>query len=74
MSKHEKAVELIDSRIAALVKSSSGFHRGEASMAVEVAYALGAIDTNLHRHYVARLNKIIEREQVELMRKMGVTA
>jgi RNase P subunit RPR2 len=47
---------------------------GETSMAIEMAYTLGAIDIHLHRHYVARLRKIVEREQIELMRKMGMKA
>jgi RNase P subunit RPR2 len=74
MNKYDKAVDIIEARFSALTSSSSGMLHGETSMAIEMAYTLGAIDVHLHRHYVARLNKIIEREQVELMRKMGVKA
>lgn len=74
MNRHDQAVDIIEARLAALVTSSSGMLHGETSMAIEMAYTLGAIDIHLHRHYVTRLGKIVEREQVELMRKMGVTA
>jgi RNase P subunit RPR2 len=72
MNRHDQAVDIIEARISALIKSSSGMLHGETSMAIEMAYTLGAIDIHLHRHYVARLGKIIEREQIELMRKIGV--
>ena len=74
MNRHDQAVDIIEARFSALTKSGSGILHGETSMAIEMAYTLGAIDVHLHRHYVARLSKIIEREQEELMWKMGVTA
>jgi len=74
MNRHDQAVEIIEARFSALTSSSSGMLHGETSMAIEMAYTLGAIDIHLHRHYVERLRKIIEREQIELMRKMGVKA
>jgi len=74
MNRHDQAVDIIEARLAALIASNSGILHGETSMAIEMAYTLGAIDIHLHRHYVERLRKIIEREQVELMRKMGVKA
>lgn len=74
MNRREQAVDIIDSRFSALVNSSSGMLHGETSMAIEMAYTLGAIDTDLHRYYVARLGKIVQREHEETMRKMGMKA
>jgi RNase P subunit RPR2 len=74
MNKYDKAVDIIERRLSALAQSSSGMLHGETSMAIEMAYTLGAIDVHLHRHYVERLRKIIDREQIELMRKMGMKA
>lgn len=74
MNRHDQAVDIIEARFTALTSSSSGMLHGETSMAIEMAYTLGAIDIHLHRHYVARLRKIVEREQIELMRKMGMKA
>lgn len=71
MSRHEKAVDLIESRFDALRTSSSSMLHGETSMAIEMAYALGAINTDLHRHYVARRNKMIERDHQQTMESMG---
>lgn len=74
MTPHEIAVDLIEARFTALCKSSSAMLHGETSMAIEMAYALGAIDTDLHRHYNARRNKIIEREHQQTMERLGVSA
>lgn len=71
MNNHEIAVDLIESRFAALCKSGSAMLHGETCMAIEMAYALGAIDTALHRHYVERRSKIIEREYQQARERMG---
>ncbi|MDD2056576.1 hypothetical protein N5D52_14870 [Pseudomonas sp. GD03860] len=71
MSRHEKAVEIIDARFDALRQSSSAMLHGETSMAIEMAYALGAIGTDLYRHYVARRHKILERDHQQTMESMG---
>lgn len=74
MTKQEIAVGMIESRFDALRRSSSDVLHAEISMAVEMAYALGAIDLNLHRHYVERRNKFIELDHQKTMEKLGVKA
>lgn len=56
---HETALAMIDSRFVLLRDgdSSAQLH-AETSMAIEMAHALGAIDIDEHRHYVARLHRI----------------
>ncbi|WP_044271224.1 hypothetical protein [Pseudomonas fluorescens] len=68
---HETALDMIDSRFALLRdgNTSAQLH-AETSMAIEMAHALGAIDINEHRHYVARQDRIIERQHEELMQKL----
>ena len=68
---HETALNMIDSRFALLQdgNTSAQLH-AETSMAIEMAHALGAIDINEHRHYVARQDRIIERQHEELMQKL----
>ena len=68
---HETALNMIDSRFALLRdgNTSAQLH-AETSMAIEMAHALGAIDINEHRHYVARQDRIIERQHEELMQKL----
>ena len=39
-------------------------------MAIEMAYALGAIECEEHTHYIRRVNKILERNHTELMHKL----
>ncbi|MCM8743595.1 hypothetical protein [Pseudomonas koreensis] len=58
---HETALDMIDSRFALLREgdSSAQLH-AETSMAIEMAHALGAIDIDEHRHYVARLDRIYQ--------------
>lgn len=74
MTNQEIAVGMIESRFDALCRSGSPMLHGETSMAIEMAYALGAIDTDLHRHYNARREKIIEREHKQTMESLGVSA
>jgi len=68
---HETALDMIDSRFALLRdgNTSAQLH-AETSMAIEMAHALGAIDIEEHRHYVARQDRIIERQHEELMQKL----
>lgn len=64
MSRNNRiATDIIDSRIIALTSSgySDSLH-AEASMAIEISYALGAIDCGEHTHYTARLKRIFDRE------------
>jgi hypothetical protein len=69
---HDTALAMIDSRFALLLNgdSSPQLH-AETSMAIEMAYALGAIECAEHTYYVTRRNKIIEREHAELMEKLS---
>ncbi|MBW9238327.1 hypothetical protein I6U33_13370 [Pseudomonas carnis] len=56
---HQIAVDMIDSRFALLqAGDTSAAVHAEASMAVELAYSLGAIDIDEHRHYVERRDRI----------------
>ena len=68
---HETALDMIDSRFALLRdgNTSAQLH-AETSMAIEMAHALGAIDIEEHRYYVARQDRIIERQHEELMQKL----
>jgi hypothetical protein len=68
---HETALDMIDSRFALLRdgNTSAQLH-AETSMAIEMAHALGAIDIEEHRHYVARQDRIIERQHEELLQKL----
>lgn len=56
---HQIAVAMIDSRLDLLqAGETSAVVHAEASMAVELAYSLSAIDTGEHRFYTERLNHI----------------
>ncbi|MCP9731552.1 hypothetical protein NIM88_04010 [Pseudomonas sp. GBPI_506] len=60
---HQIAVDMIDSRFALLqAGETSAVVHAEASMAVELAYSLGAIDMDEHRHYVERRDRIYARQ------------
>ena len=60
---HQIAVDMIDSRFALLqAGDTSAAVHAEASMAVELAYSLGAIDMDEHRHYVERRDSIYARQ------------
>lgn len=69
--KHDVALGMIDSRFALLLdgNTSAQLH-AETSMAIEMAHALGAIDVEEHRHYVARQDRILDRQHRELMLKL----
>lgn len=69
---HDTALAMIDSRFVLLLNgdTSAQLH-AETSMAIEMAYALGAIDLEEHRYYVARRNRILEREHTELMTRLS---
>jgi hypothetical protein len=57
--KHDVALGMIDSRFALLLNGNSSAQlHAETSMAIEMAHALGAIDIDEHRHYVARQERI----------------
>jgi hypothetical protein len=60
---HQIAVDMIDSRFALLqAGETSAVVHAEASIAVELAYSLGAIDIDEHRHYVERRDRIYARQ------------
>ncbi|MCK3849966.1 hypothetical protein [Pseudomonas sp. W2Jun17] len=60
---HQIAVDMIDSRFALLqAGETSAVVHAEASIAVELAYSLGAIDMDEHRHYVERRDRIYARQ------------
>ena len=69
---HTVAVGMIDSRFKELLagNTSAQLH-AETSMAIEMAHSLGAIDLNEYTHYVARQNRIIERQHQDFMAKLG---
>lgn len=65
------ACGIIESRIDnMLAGDTSSSLESETSMAIEMAYALGAIQCEEHTHYVRRVNKILERNHTELMHKL----
>lgn len=68
---HDVALGMIDSRFALLLdgNTSAQLH-AETSMAIEMAHALGAIDISEHRHYVARQDRILDRQHQDLMQKL----
>ncbi|QLL11733.1 hypothetical protein [Pseudomonas chlororaphis] len=72
---HQIAIDMIDARFLAFARgeSSDSLH-AETSMAIEMAYSLGAISDAEHRHYVARRKRIIEREHDEFMARMSRSA
>lgn len=72
MSKHKIAVDMIDSRFLAFASggSSAALH-AETAMAIEMAYALGAIGSTEHTYYVARRHKIVELEHESTMARLG---
>ena len=60
---HQIAVDMIDSRFSLLqAGETSAVVHAEESMAVELAYSLGAIDMDEHRHYVERRDRIYARQ------------
>ena len=68
---HEIAVGMINSRFLKLrAGNTSAQLHAEVSMAYEMAHSLGAIDTNEHRHFVARQDRILERQHQDLMAKL----
>lgn len=61
MSRHQVAVDIIDSRFEKLhAGDTSPQLHAETSMAVEMAHSLGAIDIDEHRYYVARLDRLYQ--------------
>ena len=68
------ACGIIESRIdKMLAGDTSSSLESETSMAIEMAYALGAIECEEHRHYVRRINKIVERAQKEFMANFRIS-
>lgn len=68
---HEIAVGMINSRFQKLLagNTSAQLH-AEVSMAYEMAHSLGAIDISEYSRYVARQNRIIERQHQDLLAKL----
>lgn len=74
MSKHVIASGIIESRIdKMLAGDTTSTLEAETRMAIEMAYALGAIDCQEHTHYVRRINKIVERAQQEFMDNLRIS-
>lgn len=71
MTPRETAIGIIDSRIEKLVHGADNqcLH-SETSMAVEMAYALGAIELIEHRRYVQLLDYIFSRNAEASMARM----
>jgi hypothetical protein len=68
---HEIAIGIIDSRIEKLVAIGDDIAlHSETSMAVEMAYALGAIDCKEHTRYTQCLMFIYSRNAQHLIEKM----
>lgn len=68
---HDTALAMIDSRFVLLLNGNTSEQlHAETSMAIEMAYALGAIGLDEHRHYVARRHRILEREHAEFMARL----
>jgi hypothetical protein len=71
MTKHEIAVGMIDSRIQKLVKNGDDYSlHCETQMAVEMAYALSAIDCREHTRYTQCLMFIRSRSTEALLENM----
>ena len=68
---HDIAVGIINVRFVDLLagNTSAQLH-AETGMAYEMAHSLGAIDVDEYTHYVARHNRITERQHQELMAKL----
>lgn len=62
---HQIAVDMIEARFQALIAKSTCCLDSETDMAIEMAYALGAISLEEHRYYARRLHLIKEREYDE---------
>lgn len=74
MSKHVIASGIIESRIDKMLSGdTTSTLEAETRMAIEMAYALGAIDCEEHTHYVRRINKIVERAQKEFMANLRIS-
>lgn len=72
-NKHKIAVDMIDSRFLAFASGGpSAVLHAETSMAIEMAYALGAISFEEHSYYVARRHKLGELEHNAIMACLGV--
>ena len=70
-SQHQIAVDMIDARFTQLqAGNTSAQLHAETSMAIEMAHALGAIDIGEHRYYVARQDRILERQHQEILQKL----
>ena len=71
MSRHDTAAGMIDSRIDKLIAIGDDISlHSETSMAVEMAYALGAIDCLEHKRYGQCLMFIQSRNTMALLEKM----
>lgn len=64
---HQTATDMIEARLQALIAKSTCCLHAETDMAIEMAYALGAISLKEHRHYVARRVRILEHEYQEFV-------
>lgn len=62
---HKTATGMIEARLQALIAKSTCCLHAETDMAIEMAYALGAIGFDEHRHYVALRTRIQEHEYAE---------
>jgi len=71
MRNHKTALGIIESRFLALDAGNDSLHlHAEAEMAVEMAYALGAIDCTEHREYKRRQMELHARSHARTMENM----
>lgn len=69
-NKHQIAVDMIDSRLDELSRKSSPCLHSETLIAIEMAYALGAISFDEHTHYTRCRARIVQQDHEELMTRM----
>lgn len=73
MSKHQIAVDMIDSRFEKITAGddSAALH-AETEMAYEMAHALGVLDLADYTHYKVRHQKIIKNRHEQWAKKVGI--
>lgn len=73
MSKHQIAVDMIDSRFEKMnAGGDSAALHAETEMAYEMAHALGVLDLADYTHYKVRHQKIIDQQHQAWMRARGL--
>lgn len=73
MSKHQIAVDMIDSRFEKMnAGGDSAELHAEAEMAYEMAHALGVLDLADYTHYKVRHQKIIKLRHDQWAKQVGL--